>query len=390
MDADVAVVGAGPAGLIAAREAAKRGVNVAVFEEHEEVGVPCHCAGLLSIRGLMELEVPLSAGFVQNRLKGAHFFSPSGLSFTVGRREAVACVADRSALDKFLARQATHAGANIRLQSKVQRIKRQDEHVTISGPWGSMSAGMAVDAEGLRSRFVRQMGLTPLKPECVLPALQFELVDVDVDSAYAEIYVGKKVAPDFFAWVIPLNDYSVRVGLACKEVNPLKTLKSFVRSRFGNSSRVSVRPGRIVICGPIPRTFDDNFVVVGDAAGQVKPTTGGGVILGGICASIAGEVAAEAVKRGVLNSSFLREYQRLWKGRLGKEFRITRLARRIINRLSDKTLDKIFKIVVKENLQTEFSVKGDMDFQASLLSSFIKKGDVLKILLTAAPDIIRF
>ncbi len=211
---------------------------------------------------------------------------------------------------------------------------------------------------------------------------------MDVDPAYAEIYVGKRIAPGFLAWVIPLNGDSARVGLACRKANPLTKLKSFVRNRFTKFSRVSVRSGRVVTCGPIRRTFDQNFVVVGDAAGQVKPTTGGGVILGGICASIAGGVVVDAVKRGIPTRNFLGEYERLWKMRLEKEFRLMRLARKIANRLSDKTLDRIFKVIVENNLQTEFSIRGDMDFQVGVLSTLTMKREILKVLLAAIPDII--
>jgi len=390
MKTDVVVIGAGPAGLIAAREAAERGAKVTVLEEHKEIGVPCHCPGLLSIKGLKDVAIPLNADFIQNRLKGARFYSPSGFSFTVERKEDVACVIDRTKFDKFLAQQATRAGAEIKLQSKVQQVNRHSKGVTVTGPWGSISAGVVVDAEGVNSRLVKRMGLTPLKPECLLPALQFELVDVNVDPVYAEIHVGRKVAPGFFAWVIPLNDNSARVGLACKGSNPREKLEIFVRRRFDKYSHLSVSSGRIVTCGPISRTFNDNFVVVGDAAGQTKPTTGGGVILGGICASIAGSIVAEAVKSGTYASTFLRKYEMLWKKRLGKEFKIMCLARNIVNRLSDKTLDKIFKIIIEKNLQTEFSMKGDMDFQSNLLSALGKKKDLIRILLTAAPDLIHF
>ncbi len=387
---DIVVIGAGPSGLIAAREAAKRGAKVTVLEEHKEIGVPCHCAGLLSTKGLTDIEVPLNAGFVQNRLKGARFHSPSGLSFTVKRKETVACVINRSKFDKFLAQQAAHAGAEIKLKSKAQRVSRHNKEIMVEGTWGSINASVVIDAEGVGSRFVKAMGLTPLKAECLLPALQFDLIDVSVDSKYAEIHVGRKTAPGFFAWVIPINNNSARVGLACKGANPHKRLEKFIRDRFGDFNRVSVRPGSIVTCGPIPKTFDDNFLVVGDAAGHVKPTTGGGVILGGICASIAGEVAAKAVEKVSFSSSFLGEYERSWKRRLGREFKVTRLAREVMNRLSDKTVDKIFGIVVNKNLQTEFSMKGDMDFQASLLSALGNKRDILRILLTAAPDLISF
>jgi geranylgeranyl reductase family protein len=390
MNTDVVVIGAGPAGLIVAREAAKIGAKVTVLEEHKEIGVPCHCAGLLSIKGLKHIAMPLNANFIQNKLKGARFYSPSGLFFTVERKEDVACAVDRTKFDKLLAREAAHTGTEIKLQSKVQQVNSHSKGVTVSGPWGSINADVVIDAEGVNSRLVEKMGLTPLKPECLLPALQFEIADVDLDPAYAEIHVGRKVAPNFFAWVIPLNGNSARVGLACKGANPREKLESFVRSRFDKYSRLSVSSGRIVTCGPIPRTFDDNLIVVGDAAGQAKPTTGGGVILGGICASLAGSVVAEAVKSGTYACVFLRKYEVLWKKRLGKEFRIMRLARKTLNRLSDKTLDKIFKIILDKNFQAEFSMKGDIDFQYNLISALGKKRDLLRILLTAAPDLINF
>jgi len=389
MDADVVVVGAGPAGLVAAREAAGGGVGVVVLEEHGEVGFPCHCAGLLSLRGLGEIGVPPDADFVQNRVRGAHFFSPSGLSFTVERNEDVACVVDRSLLDKFLARQATEAGAEIRLQSRVQRVRRRNGRMIVEGPWGSVEAGVVVDAEGVASRLVKEMGLTPLGSEGILPALQFELTDMDVDPAHVEMHVGERVAPHFFAWVIPLSDHRARVGLACRGDDPRQRIEEFMKKRFDKPTRLSVSSGPVVTCGPIPKTFSENFLVVGDAAGQVKPTTGGGVILGGICASMAGEVSSEAVKRGIFSSDFLGEYERRWRERLDREFRATRLARRVLNRLSDKTMDKIFKIILEKGLQGELSAEGDMDLQASLLSALARKRDILRLLLTVAPDILR-
>jgi digeranylgeranylglycerophospholipid reductase len=387
---DVVVIGAGPAGLIAAREAARRGATVTVLEEHAEIGVPCHCAGLLSIKGLKDLGIPLSSDFVQNRLKGARFYSPSGLSFVVGRREAVACAVDRSMFDKFLAEKATRAGAEIRTESRVKGISRVDKRIAVEGSFSSLSAGVVVDAEGVASRFVKAIGLRPLESRGVLPALQFELEDVKVDPAYAEIYVGNKVAPGFFAWVIPLGHDSVKVGLGCKRANVREKLESFIQTRFGKVKRAAVHSGRLITCGPISRTFDDNFIVVGDAAGQVKPTTGGGVILGGVCAAFAGEVAVEAMENRNASAVFLEKYERLWKSRLGGEFRTMRLARQVVNRLSDKTTDKLFKFVLEKNLQEEFSVKGDIDFQGGLLSALVKKRDLIRILLTAAPDLLRF
>lgn len=390
IDQDIVVIGAGPAGLVAAREAARRDVNVTVVEEHAEIGAPCHCAGLLSVKGLKDLGVSLSANFVQNKLRGARFFSPSGMSFTVESQDFVACAVDRSLFDKFLAEQATKAGAEIRLESRVEKISRRDKRIIVEGSSESIGAGVVVDAEGAVSRFVKTLGLTPLESSGVLPALQFELEDVNVDINYAEIHVGNKVAPGLFAWVIPLGPNSVRAGLACKGANAREKLEHFIQGRFGKFKRSAVSSGRVITCGPISRTFDENFIVVGDAAGQVKPTTGGGVILGGMCASFAGEVAAESAKNKTYGAVFLEKYERLWKSQLSGEFRTMRLARQLANRLSDKTIDKLFKFVLDKNLQEELFIKGDIDFQGGLLSVLLKKGDLMKIILTAAPDLLHF
>ncbi|MEM2110763.1 MAG: NAD(P)/FAD-dependent oxidoreductase [Candidatus Bathyarchaeia archaeon] len=385
---EIIVVGGGPSGLIAARKAARKKTRVMVLEEDKSIGLPCHCAGLLSSKGLADIGVSPHEPFVQNKIKGARFFSPSRLSFTVERDETVAYVVDRSLFDQFLAQQAVKSGAQIKLSSKVQSIKldKQRDAWTINiEKQGLLGAKMIVDAEGVSSRIVKSTGLKPLKLASILPALQFDLNNVNVDPDYVEIHTGSKIAPNFFAWVIPLGENSARAGLACKELNPRFQLEKFIKERFGeknNMSQIGVRSGMIITSGPIEKTYSDNLLVVGDAAGQVKPTTGGGVILGGICASIAGDVAAEAVDKNNFKEIFLRKYEVLWKERLNKEFQMTSLARKVLNLLSDKAIDKLFKIIIEENLQDELSVDGNMDFQRNALLKLLKRKEVLKILPT--------
>ena len=382
-EAEILVVGAGPAGLIGARAAARRGAEVTVLEEHSEIGLPCHCAGLLSLNGVRDIGVPQEGSFVQNMVRGARFFSPSGLSFTVEKDEAIACVVDRGLFDRFLARQATQAGARIRLTSKVRGIRRAEEGIVALGEQESTRAKILIDAEGASSRIVKAAGLEPLDPSCILPGLQFDLRGVDVDSDYVEIHVGRGVAPGFFAWVIPLSEDSARVGLACKGPKPKNTLDRFVENRFGYENRlgrIATRSGRVITCGPIEKTFADNLLVVGDAAGQVKPITGGGVILGGICASVAGEVAAKAVEEGDFSGVLLGRYESLWKERLGKEFRMTLLVRRTLDRLSDKVIDRLFKVIIEENLPDLLSEQGDIDFQTGVLRKVLMRKEILRIL----------
>lgn len=315
-ETDILVIGAGPAGLIAAREAATRRANVVVLEEHEEIGKPCHCAGLLSLKGLERLGVPADGGYVQNKVRGARFFSPSGLTFTVEKDEPVACVVDRSIFDRFMAQKTAEAGARISLNEQANSIERGEKETVIQSENKKFHAKMVIDSEGASSRIIKDAGLKPINRDSLVSGIQCDLENVGVDPEYVEVHFGNKTAPKFFAWVIPLSENKARVGLGCKGENPKEHLDEFVRRRFGiekNLGRGDIRSGLIITGGPIDRTFSDRFLVVGDAAGQVKPTTGGGVILGGICASIAGRIAAEAVACGNFSSSFLSQYEDLWK-----------------------------------------------------------------------------
>ena len=389
-ETDVLVVGAGPTGLIAGREAARRGVNVTVLEEHEEIGVPCHCAGLLSIRGLKEIGVEPSDEFVQNEVSGAVFHSPSDLTFEIRGREKMTYVVDRVTFDKALARQAVSAGVELRLGFKAERFLMKKG--VVSGVVGenkeTIRAKVVIDAEGSGCRLLKMVDFEKPNPEGFLQATQLEVAEVKPDSDLVEIFVGSMVAPKFFLWVIPTGADSARVGLACKDRKRYNLLKNFVENKLGKHRTTAVRAGCVITSGPSARTCHDGVIIVGDAAGQTKPTTGGGVVTGGICASIAGEVAAEAVLKDDPSAGFLRKYEDLWRRRLGREFSLMLLARKILNRLSDDTIDGIFKEIVKSRLQGAIEEEGDIDFQSKVLRRLARQPPLLKILLRVAGDIL--
>ncbi|MEM1582176.1 MAG: NAD(P)/FAD-dependent oxidoreductase [Candidatus Bathyarchaeia archaeon] len=384
-EVEIAVIGAGPAGLIAAREASLRGVKPTVLEEHKEIGLPCHCAGLLSIKGLRKIGVPLDGPFVQNKVRGARFFSPSNLSFTVKREEPVACVVDRYLLDKFLAEQASRMGSLIKLNSRVRVAKRDVKGwvLDING-YGKLRTKVLIDAEGVSRRILGMTGLKTPESRKLLRGLQVDIKGVNLDPDYVEVHFSSKLAPGLFAWVIPVRDDIARVGLACKDLNPRESLFKFIKKRFrefcSDIEILKFYSGLVITSGPIKRTFGNRLLVVGDSAGQVKPLTGGGVIFGGICAIIAGRVASEAIMSDRTDESFLRIYEGEWRTIIGKELKLALLARGILNKLSDKNLDEIFSIISKEEIYRELSEKGDMDFHAKSIMNIIKKKDVLKFL----------
>lgn len=387
-EVEVAVIGAGPSGLIAARESALRGAKVLVLEEHKEIGLPSHCAGLLSINGLGKIGIPPNESYVQNKVKGAHFFSPSNLSFTVERKEAVACVVDRYLLDNFLAKQALKSGALIRLNSKVTSVRHcNDGWILEADSCNRVKSKMLIDAEGASPRILSMTGLKALEIKRLLKGFQVDLDGVDVDPDYVEIHFNMDIAPGLFAWVIPLDNKIARVGLACKDFNPRERLFKFIKKRFKETLSEKLKilrfySGLVITCGPIKKTYGDNILVVGDSAGQVKPITGGGVIFGGICATIAGRIASEAIKSGRTERRFLKKYEYEWKARIGGEIKNSLLIRRILDKISDKNIDKVFSVIIKEEIYRDISEEGDMDLQGSSIIKVFKKREHIKALFT--------
>jgi len=374
------VIGAGPVGLLAAREVASKGASVRVIEEHEEIGIPCHCAGLLSANGLREIEVKPDSSFIQNKVLGATFYSSSGMSFTIHGKEAKAYVVDRVAFDRFLAEQVKSLDVKILFRTRAIKIlfsKNAAIGILCSGD-KQIPSPLTIDAEGISRSILRKSGLVKLKAE-PLPALQFEVKGINIDPNYVEIHLNKKLAPGFFIWVIPTSEHSARVGLAGK-TNVANSLKNFVKKRFKNFDIISTKTGILTISGPLKRTYWSGIMVVGDAAGQVKPTTGGGVITGGICARIAGKVATDAISNGIFTESFLKTYEDAWRFKLGREFSTMVLARRILNMLPNESLEKIFQTIVQNRLAEVVEKFGDIDFQSTVILKMVANPAILKLL----------
>ncbi|MCX8170803.1 MAG: NAD(P)/FAD-dependent oxidoreductase [Candidatus Bathyarchaeota archaeon] len=383
-EADIAVIGAGPSGLISAREASLRGAKVVVLEEHGEIGLPCHCAGLLSIKGLREINVPVDGPYVLNRVRGAYFFSPSNLSFSIEGREHIACVVNRHVFDLFLAEQASKSGAIIRLNSRVRKVKRLGDYWILDSG-GEVAAKILIDAEGAASRILQTIGLETLNISSLLSGLQVDLEGVSLNPDYVEVHFSNRLAPGLFAWVIPLSEESARVGLACKGSDVRERLFKFIKKRFGERFDNKMRglrfySGLVITQGPIKKTYGDALLVVGDSAGQVKPISGGGVVFGGKCASIAGEVVSRAIGENDASENFLKTYEVKWRGEIGRELRTALFIRNILNKLSDRDLDKIFSIVIEEEIYRDVSEKGEMDFHGNLIVKAVRGRRLLRLL----------
>jgi digeranylgeranylglycerophospholipid reductase len=376
---DAVVVGGGPCGSFAACTLAKFGADVAVFEEHEEIGLPSHCAGHISLNGLKRLGLCLPRRIFENEIYGAVFYSPSGLEFRVRRSSPVTCVLNRELFDKRLAELAVKAGARYLMGARVNSLVLNSGVVTgvsfnKNGVEETITSNVMIDAEGCSSILLKRIGLPTLDRSMVVNAIQTEVDKVnDIDVDMVEVYLGQKYAPGFFAWIIPKKDGCAKVGLATRTGDPREYLRRFMQKhpvaskRLMKSKIISRSMHPISLGGAIPKTYANGLLVVGDAASQVKSTTGGGIVFGLLCARIAGEVAYEAIEQRDFSEKLLSRYESQWKKQVGFDLTVMLNLRRMLNRLSDDKMDKIVNLCTRLEMNKVLEEAGDEDFMGRSL-----------------------
>ena len=391
---NIVVIGGGPVGSFAALKLAKLGAKVTVFEEHKAIGSPSHCAGHLSIRSLRNVGLyPLPRGIVENTYSQANFYSPSGFKVAIHLVQPVTCSVNRKAFDKHIADKAEATGAHFSLNSRVQSLLMENGAVKgvkvriEDNAEELVPAKIVVDAEGISSRLLRQTGLAGLDGQRLVYAVEAEVTHVtDVQRDTVEVFLGKTYAPGFYAWLMPKLDGTAKVGLATKTGNPKEFLRKFILKHPVASrqlakakiTRMAFHP--ITLGGPISKAYANGFLAVGDAASQVKPTTGGGVIFGLICARIAAEVASEATRRNDVSANFLQAYQKRCTDALGFDFSVMLRLRRFLYSLSDEKLDEVLRFCARIGLDKTMANVEEIDFQGQILLKILTKPAMLAAL----------
>jgi len=378
---DIIVVGAGPCGSYAAYNAAKLGANVTVYESHKTVGAPKHCAGHINIKSLQRLGIKVPKQALENEIKGAVFYSAAGNKFILRCQNPVTYVLDRELFDKHIAELAENAGATIELNSPVKSLVFDSgcvKGVSLKGGKTSESK-IVIDAEGCSSSLLKQAGLHGLNSSMVARGIQAEVDNVkDVNNDMVEVYLGNNVAPGFFAWIIPRKDGSAKVGLATRHGDPQVFLKNFMTKhpvaskKLDGSKTTYISAHPIPLEGPIPRTYANGFLAVGDSASQVKATTGGGVVFGLTCAEVAGNVAVEAVNRQDFSEEFLSTYQSRWKKLVGFDLSAMLQMRKMLDSLSDRRIDRVIDLANMFGIDVLLEKFGDLDFQGRSLIPMIR------------------
>jgi geranylgeranyl reductase family protein len=373
MDAEVVVIGAGPVGGLAARQLARQGLSVLLLEDHKQIGRPVHCAGLVGIEGLHGLGISPERSVTINRVRCSVLHAPSGLTLTVDKGKPHAYVLHRDLLDQQIAREAEKAGAKLLLGNRVKRcqITRKGVKLTVrnAGTTKEYKALVAVDAEGISARLARQNGLPGPRKSYILRALQYEVTNVSLPTDRVHLYFDNRFAPKFFLWIIPLDAHRARVGLASAGSKVRKSLEKFLsQTPMLKGAKVEERYGGLVYSGgPSGKTMVERFIAVGDAAGQTKATSGGGVVYGGRCAVIAADSIRRALRSGRYHHKELTHYEKRWKRAYGRQLNQMVLLRRLLNLLSNKELDTLFQATQQSSVRDLVERKGDIDQQGRLI-----------------------
>ena len=365
MDYDVIVAGGSVSGLLCAREIASQGHSVLVIEEDSEIGTPEHCGGLVSIMGIDDLGVVPMRATLDNKIISASIFSSAGKSFSLDARAQKVIVLDRREFDKQIAHQAQTNGAEIRVRSSLKEI--YDNGIKTSD--GSLKCKIVVDARGVSSLIQKDR-------TGILQSAQYEVYADWIEKDRIEVYFDQEKFPGFFAWIIPTRRDEAKVGVAGKGINAAVVLESFLKEK-GKHSTIRKIFAPIWIKGPIQNFVSKNVVAIGDAAGQSKPTTAGGIYSCGLGGIFAGRSISKFLESH--KSSDLLEYQKAWSDKFGQEFEHMLLARSLLERLDNKSINKIFESITPEIVE-EISKEGSFDFHTISLAKLLGvKGSVKAI-----------
>jgi len=353
---DVLVVGAGPGGSTAARFAAEAGAEVTLLEKRSEIGEPVQCAEGVSSPVLDEIglgEGPWTAKKIDN----VKLISPSGITVDLSQNVEgfnFGYVLERKIFDKQLGRMAADAGADVKLCSKAVGLRRENGKVVVSyeefGDPCEIEANVVIGADGIQSKVGRWAGFdTHLKQDDIESGIEYEMINIDI-SDDIEMFFGRCYAPGGYAWIFPKGEDKANVGLAVipkyAEKPAVEYLQEFLNNpilgdRLNKGKIIEVKAGGVPVSGPMKSAVRDNVMLVGDAARQVNPLTGGGINSSVTCGKIAGKIAGKTALGDDFSGPALKNYDEQWIEAVGNYHWKLFKAKNIYIGLKNSEIDEI-------------------------------------------------
>ncbi|MDP8204620.1 MAG: NAD(P)/FAD-dependent oxidoreductase [Candidatus Tenebribacter mawsonii] len=384
---DVVVIGAGPAGSVAARYAAENGASVLMLERDREPGIPVRCAEGVSHNGIAPF-IDIDKRWIASQIDIAMLTSPNGESALM-HNNGIGYVLERRIFDTALCELAAKHGAQLVTKANaLDLIKENDKIIGVKyrymGKTREVKCDIVIAADGTESRVGRWAGIkTAVALRDIDTCVQYTLAGLDIKKDTCEFYFGNEVSPGGYIWIFPKSDSTANVGIGISghlshEKGPREYLDKFVAQKFPNATITYTVYGGVPTAATLEEIVKDNIMLVGDAARQVNPITGGGVVQGMIAASIAGKVAAEAIKKGRFDAKFLKKYRKEWDKTLGNTQKIMHSMKEKFLFMTDERFNNLVNFCKKipsdkfslKALFTE-AVKGDPKLMLDVAKSFV-------------------
>ncbi len=376
MDFDFIIIGAGPIGSYLGKSLVEEDFSVGIFEKKKEVGEEVICSGVIGKDAYDKFKLPEKA--IIREVSSLKIFSPSLIELNYSQKEPFAYIADRKVFDKELFDNAVKLGVQGFLDRKVFDVDMSKDKIEIkyyeNGKKLKKSARCVIVASGANFTLHKRIGISA--PEKLLWGNRVEASGGN-DNGSVEVYILSEPNLSSFGWIIPLNGHT-RIGALSPESNqePLYSLIYKSDGRFKvNMDTIKKAP---IACGNSNRIYGERVIAVGEAAGQVKTTTGGGIYYGLVGASLAKEVLVKAAKTNRFSPNVLSEYEKIWNDKMGDEIRNGIMIRNMASKISSKLVDNVFDFLkknpsVKEDLENRFTFDYHQDIIKSGVKFFLNK-----------------
>ena len=354
---DIVIVGAGPAGSTAARVAAQHGAKVLLLEKDREIGIPVRCGEGVGEKGLLQVLAP-KPEWIANKIEAVRLVAPDGTIVKVCH-EDIGFILDRKRFDYDLAMMAAQQGVKVVTKAYVYGLLNENGSVAgvkvlHLGNHYQIRAKIVIGADGVESRVGRWAGLkTHVRLNDMETCVQMTVSNIKLERSYCDFYFSSQLAPGGYLWIFPKNEHLANIGLGisgeyAEHKSPLFYLSEFINKKFPDAAILTTVAGGVPCAPFMEKIVTDGLLLIGDAAHQANPVSGGGIIQSIIASEIAGRVAAAAIEENDSSEERLSQYVTEWDKKNGTSHRLAYRLKEAVYKLTDEDLNRTAAAISKK------------------------------------------
>jgi digeranylgeranylglycerophospholipid reductase len=366
---DIAVIGGGPAGIIAATHAARQGRNVCLVDRKKKPGYPVRCGEAIGLKGFSSV-VDLKPKWIQSTITSMKLVSPSGICVTVPN-DYGAYIIDREKMEQDITGDALRAGVTFYPDTSITTVMKHDGRYRCVARNREISSACVILADGVESRLARQLGwLTNLAPHDIHSCAFARVIHADIIPDTCVFFLGKTYAPAGYVWVFHRGGNSANVGLGvlgshCTAGMPGELLLSFINKKYPGAEVSELHCGGVPMGKWIKPLVKDGVMLIGDAGHMVNCVSGAGIAYALFSGKVAGTIAGQSFDKGTCRYENLKEYEKQWASHYGKQQIRSVSVKEIMVGFSDRFMDDMARSITK-------SKNGKMNILRIFIRAFAK------------------